>query len=190
MSKRIPHIISIVFLVVFTLVCADAVTDLWPAVGVQADVCGKLKEMSEEPGSPLSEALWRAGKIGCGDGPISVTRVNVEGMRMALSPDQALSALVLLFGGLGGAIQSLRALVLPSGDGNFDGPSIAWNVVRPFVAMAMGLCVYVLLRAVFLPAGNVATVNPYGFLAAAALVGLLTDRIVSWAVLLGRSSSS
>ncbi|MEM8744467.1 MAG: hypothetical protein AAGF14_07530 [Pseudomonadota bacterium] len=167
------------FLVLLTFVFFDAAADLWPAIGVQADACAHAQSMSGEAKTEYSKAIKKAYKIACKEGNTPITRVNVEGMRMALSPDQALYAIVALFGGLGGALQSLRGLFFVE-PGKGQGPaSLAWTLIRPFAAIALALIVYVCVRALFLPAGNLSSTNPYGFLAMAALLGLFTDSILN-----------
>ncbi|MDA7949522.1 MAG: hypothetical protein MPJ78_18855 [Hyphomicrobiaceae bacterium] len=177
--NRTTLILTGIFLVLLTFVFFDAAADLWPAIGVQADACAHAQSMTGEAKTEYTNAIKKAYKIACKTANTPVVRVNVEGMRMALSPDQALYGVVALFAGLGGALQSLRGLFFVE-PGKDRGPtSIAWTLIRPFAAIALALIVYVCVRALFLPTGNLASTNPYGFLAMAALIGLFTDSILN-----------
>ena len=172
------------FLGLLIFVFCDSAADLWPAIGVQSDACAHAQSMTGANKNEYTAAIKKAYKISCKYAETPVTRVNVEGMRMALSPDQALYAIVALFAGIGGALGSLRGLFL-AGAGAADGRhSLTWALVRPFAAIAIGLIVYVILRALFLPSGTLASTNPYGFLAIAALCGVFADTILAPARLL------
>lgn len=171
------------FLVLLTIFCVDATIDLWPAIGVQSDVCGYVQSLPDAESAEYREAVKKAYKIACKTANTPVLRVNVEGIRMALSPDQALFGVVALFAALGGLLQSYRDLFFAQANDPERASSSLWIVIRPFAAIALGICVYVLLRAVFLPQGNIATANPYWFITVAVLAGLLVD-----AVLLGIKS--
>jgi len=177
--SRASTILAGVWLAGLTIIFVDIVADLWPAVGVQSDVCARVNTMTGPDTPEYTRAIKKAYKIACQKGDTPITRVNVEGMRMALSPDQALYAIVALFAGIGGLLQSMRGLFSPPPAGGQDTQSMAWALVRPVAAAALGLIVYVIARAMFLPAGNLVTANPYGFLALAALTGLFTDTILA-----------
>ena len=166
-------------MVALTILFFDIVADLWPAIGVQSDVCARVNNMTGPDTGEYTQAIRKAYKIACQKGDTPITRVNVERMRMALSPDQALYAIVAIFAAIGGLLQSMRGLFLPPPAGGQDRKSIAWALLRPLAAAALGLIVYAIVRAAFLPAGNLATANPYGFLALAALTGLFTDTILA-----------
>jgi hypothetical protein len=109
-----------------------------------------------------------------------VTRVNLEGLRMYLSPDQGLFALVAIFAALGALIRSLLSVARPATSRKDSEVSISWNLMRPLVATLLACVVYVSLRALILPTGKLASVNPYGFIAIAALIGLFCDELLSW----------
>lgn len=177
--KRLSRPLAGIFLVLLAILFADAAADMWPAVGVQADACAQAQTMTGEDRDRFLQAVKKAHKIACEFRDIPVTRVNVEGMRMALSPDQALLALVGLFGGLGGVLRSLFSLFGIEPGVSSGRSSLAWAIVRPFAAMALALVIYVTLRALFLPSGAVSSVNPYGFLAIATLAGLFAESVLS-----------
>jgi hypothetical protein len=163
--KRFSRPLAGIFLVLLAILFADAAADMWPAVGVQADACAQAQTMTAEDRDRFLQAVKKAHKIACEFRDVPVTRVNVEGMRMALSPDQALLALVALFGGLGGVLRSLFSLF----------------GIEPGVSSgrrSLTLVIYVVLRALFLPSGAVWSVNPYGFLAIAALAGLFAESVL------------
>jgi len=170
MSKR-GNIAAGIFLALLALVCFDATADLWPTVGVQKDVCAHVETMSEPDRKVYTQAIKKAYKIACGFRETPLVRVNVEGMRMVLSPDQGLFAIVGLFGLLGGALTSLLSL----GTGLMGGTSRSpfWIAIAPFVALAASVIAYTAARAVLMPAGNLAAINPYGYMTLAAVVGIL-----------------
>lgn len=159
-----------IFLALLALVCFDATADLWPTIGVQKDVCAHVEAMSEPDRKTYTVAIKKAYKIACEFRDTPLVRVNVEGMRMVLSPDQGLFAIVGLFGLLGGALTSLFSL----GTGMLGGGSRSpfWLAITPFLALAATVIGYVGARAILLPAGNLGEINPYGYMALAAMVGI------------------
>lgn len=158
-----------------TAFCLDSSIDLWPAIGTQSDVCGHVETMSGAEKTEYSQAIKKAYKISCREGNTPITRVNVMGMRMALSPDQAMFGIVALFGAVGGMLYSFgRLFFARSGE-----TGIAPSLLRPFAASALAVIVYVILRALFLPPGNLASTTPYGFIAIAALTGYSLDFVLT-----------
>lgn len=177
--SRTRKISTVLVLVLLTIFCVDATIDLWPAVGVQSDVCGYVQSLPAAESAEYRNAVKKAYKIACRTANTPVLRVNVEGIRMALSPDQALFGIVALFAALGGLLQSYRDLFFAQTSGPEGASNSLWIVVRPFAAIALGICVYVSFRAVFLPQGNIATANPYWFITIAVLAGLFVDSVFS-----------
>lgn len=177
--SRARQISTGIILVLLTIFCVDATIDLWPAIGVQSDVCGYVQSLPAAESAEYRNAVKKAYKIACKTANTPVTRVNVEGIRMALSPDQALFGIVALFAALGGLLQSFRDLFFAQASAHHGASNSLWVLIRPFAAIALGICVYVSLRAAFLPQGNIATSNPYWFITAAVLVGLLVDTVLS-----------
>lgn len=184
--SRARQISTGIILVLLTIFCVDATIDLWPAIGVQSDVCGYVQSLSGAESKEYSNAIKKAYKIACRTANTPVTRVNVEGLRMALSPDQALLGIVALFAALGGLLLSFRDLLFGQAANPGTTSGSVWILIRPFAAVALGLCVYVSLRAVFLPQGNIATSNPYWFITVAVLVGLLVDTVLLGIKSIGR----
>lgn len=167
-----------VFLAVLALLAMDVSMDMWPAIGVQSDVCAYVKSLSGEDHKVYSASIKEAYKITCQTENTPLVRVNVEGMKMVLSPDQGLFSVVAMFSLLGGAVRSLAGLFQVLTGKAAKGVSLGWMAVRPFAGLAIALIVYVALRALLLPAGNIASANPYGYLAIAALIGFFTDAIL------------
>lgn len=172
---RAGQIIPGIVLALLTVFCLDASIDLWSAIGIQSDVCGYVESLNGSDKTQYSRAIKKAYKIACGTANTPITRVNVMGMRMALSPDQAMFGIIALFGGVGGTLYSLGQLLL----GRPDSTATVSSLLRPFAASALAVVFYVILRALFLPPGNLASSSPYGFLAIAALTGYFVDLMLA-----------
>ena len=166
------------FLALLALLAMDVSMDMWPAIGVQSDVCTYVKSLSGEDHKVYTASIKEAYKIACETGNTPLVRVNVEGMKMVLSPDQGLFSVVAMFAILGGAVRSLIGLFQVLAGKADKGVSLGWMAVRPFAGLAIALIVYVTLRALLLPAGNIPSANPYGYLAIAAMIGFFTDAIL------------
>ena len=193
-EKRTPSramvISTIAFLSLVTAFCIDTIADFWPAIGVQADACARLQSGELSPAETYSESLRKAYKIACGAGPIPITRVNLQGGRAALSPDQALLGVIALFAIAGALLRSLYSLAYPALTGGEITSSIGWTWARLIVAAALAFVVYTILRAIFNPAGNVGSIQPYPYLAVAALIGVFIDELLAIPRrLLGRAKS-
>lgn len=162
-----------IFLALLTVVCFDATADLWPTVGVQKDVCAHVSSLPEADAKVYSDAIKKAYKVACEFRETPLVRVNVEGMRMVLSPDQGLLAIVALFALMGGALNSLMALGVTLGrPGRATSP--LWLCIAPFAALAFTMIFYVAVRAVILPQGNLESIDPYGYLAMAGIAGFVS----------------
>ncbi len=90
--------------------------------------------------------------------------------------------LVAIFAALGALIRSLLSVARPATSRKDREVSISWNLLRPLVGTLIACVVYVSLRALILPTGKLASVNPYGFIAIAALIGLFCDELLCWFV--------
>lgn len=182
-EKRTPSramvISTIAFLSLAAVILVDTVADFWPAIGVQADACARLQSGELSPAETYSESLRKAYKIACGAGPIPVTRVNLQGGRAALSPDQALFGVIALFAIAGAILRSLYSLAYPALTGREITSGIGWSWARLPVAAALAFVVYAILRAIFNPAGNVGAIQPYPYLAVAALIGVFIDELLA-----------
>jgi hypothetical protein len=179
LARRIGLVATALFCVALTVFLVDTTIDIWPALGTQSDLCKKAASMTGEEREAFLEVIKRAGKVNCKFGDLPVTRVNLGGTHTFLSADQALVGLVALIAMIGALLRSLVGVgnALRSEPG--DGFSFGWCLFRPFIAVALGVVIYMAFRAFLLPSGKLVTVNPYGFLTVAALVGIFTDRIVS-----------
>ena len=178
--RRCVLIASAVFFVVLGALLVDMVVDLWPSIGVQSEICKQAQDIAPVERGPFLEKMRKSYKIYCRFEDMPVTRVNLEGLRVYLSPDQGLFALVAIFAALGALIRSLLSVAWPATSRRDSEVSIGWNLLRPLVATLLACVVYVSLRALILPTGSLASVNPYGFIAIAALIGLFCDELLSW----------
>lgn len=162
-------------LVLLMALFVDVVIDLWPTIGVQADVCGFVQSLSGREHQLYTESIKKAYKITCTFGETPLVRINLEGMKTTLSRDQGMLAIVALFGGLGGVLRSFIAL-FTSKSGDPDG-SVALIIARPFAAVCLATFVYVCIRAVVLPQGNLVYAKPYVFIAISAVLGFFADAV-------------
>ena len=179
-TNRGALIASAVFFVVSGVLLLDMVVDLWPTVGVQSELCKQGQDIAPVERGPFLEKMRKSYKIYCRFEDLPVTRVNLEGLRMYLSPDQGLFALVAIFAALGALIRSLLSVAWPATSRRDSEVSISWNLLRPLVGTLIACVVYVSLRALILPTGKLVSVNPYGFIAIAALIGLFCDELLCW----------
>jgi IPT/TIG domain len=84
--------------------------------------------------------------------------------------------LVAIAGFLSNMIHIASSFTNFIGEGKFKRSWILWYFVKPFTASALAVAVYVIFRAGFLNASDVATnVNLYGVVAISILAGLFTD---------------
>jgi hypothetical protein len=171
-------IASGVFYVLVSILLVDMVVDLWPTVGVQSEICKQAEAIPPEDRGPFLEKMRKVYKTYCRFEDMPITRVNLEGLRMYLTPDQGLLGLVGIFAALGALIRSLLSVARPGG-GRSDGKvSIGFNLLRPLISVLLAYVVYVTFRGLFMPSGRLAAVNPYGFIAMAALIGLFFDELL------------
>ncbi|MFQ5626262.1 MAG: hypothetical protein ACE5FM_06365 [Methyloligellaceae bacterium] len=185
--RRGALIASGVLFVILSAVLVDMVVDIWPTVGVQSEICKQAEAMPPAEREPFLEKMHKGYKISCRFKDVPITRVNLEGLRMFLSPDQGLFGLVAMFAALGALIRSLRSVAwIAAGRSDGEG-SVGWNLLRPLVGALLACVVYVALRAMLLPSGTLAAANPYGFIAIAALIGLFCDELLCWGLACGRS---
>jgi len=183
-KASVPHrgalIASAVFFVVLGALLVDMVVDLWPSVGVQSEICKQAEAIPPVERGPFLEKLRKGYKVYCRFEDMPITRVNLEGIRMYLSPDQGLFGLVAIFAALGALIRSLLSVAWPAGGRSDSEVSrIGWNLLRPLVSVLLAYVVYVVLRAIILPSGTLAAANPYSFIAIAALIGLFCDELLA-----------
>jgi hypothetical protein len=186
-TNRGALIASAVFFVVSGVLLLDMVVDLWPTVGVQSELCKQGQDIAPVERGPFLEKMRKSYKIYCRFEDLPVTRVNLEGLRMYLSPDQGLFALVAIFAALGALIRSLLSVARPAASRRDTEVSIGWNLMRPWVSVLLACVVYVSLRALIMPTVSLASVNPYAFIAIAALIGLFSDELLCWGNACGRS---
>lgn len=176
--RRIALIVTGFLVVALSLFFIDTVIDIWPAVGVQSELCKKAEAMPPEEREPFLVRMRKNHKVNCRFRDVPVTRVNLGGTHTFLSPDQGLFGVVALFAALGALLRSLRSVVWAGAGRGEEDFSVLWSLLRPVAAPALAILLYVILRALFLPPGTLAAVNPYGFVAVAALVGLFCDELL------------
>ncbi len=85
--------------------------------------------------------------------------------------------LIALGGFLGNMVHIATSLTNFIGADRFRKRWIMWYCVKPFIAAALAICIYILFRAGFLNGSNSTTnINLYGVVSIAILAGLFTDR--------------
>jgi hypothetical protein len=178
--RRIALAVTGFLVVALTLFFIDTVIDIWPSVGVQSELCKKAEAMPPEEREPFLVQMRENHKVNCRFRDVPVTRVNLGGTHTFLSPDQGLFGVVALFAALGALLRSLRSVVWAGAGWGEENFSVLWNLLRPVAGPALAILFYVILRAAFLPPGTLAAVNPYGFVAVAALVGFFCDELLGW----------
>jgi hypothetical protein len=174
-------------LVALTGLLIDTIIDIFPAVGVQSELCKQGAAIPESQRAEFLETIKRAGKVNCKFGDLPVTRVNLGGTHTFMSADQALVAISAIMAAIGALLRSLISLGMATTARTTGELSITWTLLRPVMAAALGIVVYLALRALFQPPADLVRVNPYGYMVVAALVGLFADRILAWIGETGRS---
>jgi len=174
-------------LVALTGLLIDTIIDIFPAVGIQSELCKKAETIPEGQREEFLETIKRAGKVNCKFGDIPVTRVNLGGNHTFMSADQALVAISAILAAIGALLRSLISLGMSAAARTTSELSIVWTLLRPIMAAALGIVVYLALRALFQPPADMVRINPYGYMVMAALVGLFADRILAWIGETGRS---
>jgi len=174
-------------LVALTGLLIDTIIDIFPAVGIQSELCKRGETIPEGQREEFLETIKRAGKVNCKFGDIPVTRVNLGGNHTFMSADQALVAISAILAAIGALLRSLISLGMSAAARTTGELSIVWTLLRPVMAAALGIVVYLALRALFQPPADLVRINPYGYMAVAALVGLFADRILAWIGETGRS---
>jgi hypothetical protein len=101
-------------------------------------------------------------------------------MPVNLDPDHAIFVVVAFSGALGGSIHALRSLYWYIGNRDLRRSWLAFYACVPMLAAALGLVFYIVARGGLL-SGQASSnaVNPYGFCAVAALVGLFSSQTVA-----------
>ncbi|MDN6860975.1 hypothetical protein QO207_30655 [Pseudomonas sp. CAN2814] len=94
-------------------------------------------------------------------------------------PDARLLVMVMVAGALGSFVHVAKSFGDFVGNDRFMASWIWWYLLKPCIGMALALMVYLIVRAVLLtlnPASDAASVNLYGLMAMAALVGMASKQ--------------
>ncbi len=184
--RAVLAISGVIFLILSVLLI-DTVIDIWPSVGAQSEMCKKLEPMPIAEREPLLVKLRKAHKISCRFRNVPVTRVNLGGTHTFLTPDQGMFGLVGIFAALAALLRSLRAVVMTAIGRSTEEFSLLWNLFRPLQAAVLAIIAYVIARALFLPPGTLASVNPYGYVALGAVIGFFSGELACWAISRGKA---
>ncbi len=98
---------------------------------------------------------------------------------VSIAKDQALLILVAVGGAIGSIVYCLRSATWYLGNREFRRSWAPWYIAQPFIGAALGMMVYVVVRAGFIQPSSNDAVNLFGFLAIAAIVGLYTEQALS-----------
>jgi hypothetical protein len=112
-------------------------------------------------------ALWPASAAA------SATPSHIFGIRVVPDEEQRLFVIVALSGALGGLIHSARSLYEYVGNRMLRRSWLLMYLVLPFIGGGLAVVFYVILRGGLIT-GTAAQVNPFGFAAISALVGLFS----------------
>ena len=97
------------------------------------------------------------------------------GLLLDMSRDTAIFVTVALAGGLGGVIHALRSLYWYIGNRSLKRSWLALYVCVPVVGACLGIVFYIVLRGGLISGqASASDLNPYGFAAISALVGLFS----------------
>ena len=107
---------------------------------------------------------------------VSMTVFGFKMLQSAMSVDRLFMIIVLVSGGLGGALHAMRSFVYFLGKREFSASWTAWYFLRPLEGAVLALLFYLLLRG-GLVQGNVGgqSVSVYGIAGAAVLVGYASE---------------
>ncbi|MFN7925969.1 MAG: hypothetical protein U0Q16_38075 [Bryobacteraceae bacterium] len=95
----------------------------------------------------------------------------------SLSRDMALIWIVLLSGALGAFVYSAKSFVSYLGNESFKASWTAWYLMMPGIGAGLALVFYLVFRGGFLSGvSDSSSVNPYGFAAVSAMVGMFTKQ--------------
>jgi hypothetical protein len=109
--------------------------------------------------------------------------VSVFWMDLDLSRETRLFYVVALAGALGGLVHAMRSLSWYTGNRNLKASWLLTYALLPVVAASMAVIVYVVLRGGLILVSTQTSpdvVNPFGFAALAALVGLFSPETAEW----------
>lgn len=178
-ARRIGLIGRAMLLVILVFFFVDTSVDIWPAVGIHSELCKKAETIAEDKRAAYLETIKREAKVNCEFGDIPIAKVNISGLKTFLSADQGMIGLSAIVAMIGALFRSLLSTANAfRGRGHADN-SLTWDLLRPFLAGALAVIVYFVLRGLFLPSVSVTQINPYGFLAISGLVGLFIDELIS-----------
>jgi hypothetical protein len=101
----------------------------------------------------------------------------VWGGKKEITLELRLILLVLFTGALSAAVSGLKSFVDYIGDKKFDPSWYSFYYAQPFMGSGLAFIFYLVIRAGFLAgtSADVKAVNPFGFVAVAALVGMFSD---------------
>ena len=165
-------------MVALTGLLIDTMIYIWPSIGVHSELCKRSLTIPEADRAEFLETVKRAGKVNCKFGDLPVTRVNLGGTHTYLSADQGLFAMAGIMAAIGALLRSLLSLGMSQVAKTEAELSLPWTLLRPIMAAALGIAVYLVLRTFFQPDANLIRINPYGYLSVALLTGLFADRIL------------
>jgi hypothetical protein len=125
-------------------------------------------------------AFWPTGSTGTGGAGGATDesrRVALFGTHMTLSLDVVLFVIVASTGALGGLLHTIRSLSWYLGNRSLRWSWVPFYMMLPLVGASGATVFYLVFRAgLFSPSTTTTQVNPFGFAAIAALVGLFSEQ--------------
>lgn len=181
-ARRVGLVVRAALLAILVFFFIDTSIDIWPAVGIHADLCKKAETIPEDKRAAYLETIKREAKVNCKFGDIPIAKVNISGLKTFLSADQGMIGLAAIVAMIGAFFRSLLSTANAFRGSWQTENSLTWDLLRPFLAAGLSVIVYLALRSLFLPSVSVTMINPYGFMAVAGLIGLFIDEMLSWFV--------
>jgi hypothetical protein len=124
-------------------------------------------------------AFWPTTRVGGADGGALAERQQISffGAHTSANLEIALFVIVAGTGALGGVIHTIRSLTWYLGNRSLRWSWVPFCVLLPFVGASGATVFYLVFRAgLFSPSTTTTQVNPFGFAAIAALVGLFSEQ--------------
>jgi hypothetical protein len=125
-------------------------------------------------------ALWKFWPTSAALNSKTPTKVTFLGIERSISTDVRMFVIVALAGALGGLLHSTRSFVWYVGHRKLKWRWLPYYIVTLMLGAGLGTIVYIVIRGGVFTGGNTSPdINPYGFAAIAALVGLFSEQALA-----------
>jgi hypothetical protein len=125
-------------------------------------------------------ALWKFWPTSAALNSKTATPVSFLGIDGTVSTDVRMFVIVALAGALGGLLHATRSFVWYVGHGRLKWRWLPYYIITLMLGAGLGTIVYIVIRGGVFTGGNTSPdINPYGFAAIAALVGLFSEQALA-----------